>query len=940
MLTEGKIAKKNLLTVFIFLLAVFTVFLLVGPGGERAAAENWQTFSTENFAVHYPARLEAQARKAAGIAEEVHRELTSYETYERDDITHMIIRDDADMAYGLSTPYLRDHIEINLSHPLQRQFGSSYESWLKMLIAHEYAHILHLNIRSEGAENLRRIFGEVPSYTYPNMMQPYWMLEGYAILAETHLTGGGRAEDAVYDMYIRTAFLEDDLYRFDQIHGQYDHNGWPPGGQAVYIYGASIFDYLERRDGKDKLLEVSEVFARDPGQNINATFYEVYQQSAEEIFEEWQQEMREKYQRQADELEAEGLVRGEPLTEIGFEVHQPALDPEGESIIYYHSGGHFPGLREYNIETGEDEMLKPGIFAPTGHSFTADGDLIYSRLDIYEQKYEFYDLYRYDREEDESERLTEGSRAHSPAAGEDRVYYITRQDGKSRVVEMDLQAENGESEVVIEAENGEQFLHLSLALDGDRLALVSWSPGGFQDLYIYDLENEERRRITRGREAVLSPAWTPEGNQVLFSSDRNGIYNLYSYDLEKEEIQQLTRELTGAFDPLAAESFTPADGGAEKSFDLYYTGYSERGFDIYRLDSAAAVSRNVDIYDDYAFLEEEKRDEFKSEAPPESRDYSRLDYMAPRYFFPSFFIGTGGSYAGITVGGRDPLNKMHYQGSVEYDGGDYDYPVSFDWNLELEAGRFDILQQSQRWAGRRMDDSKYHYRDQHTLMAQTPIRSAPFSRLNLGFGTSYLRDNLREDGLNEEYRGFSQLDYLSQTGRDSMVTTRNLTLRAGDAYFDDEHNIYGQFDWREFFEFPNNHRIRLRGSAAGAELEEFFELGGVFGQYPIRGYSEGDRKEGSQLLYFRGEYRFPLTDIGRGMGTTPVFFDEVSLAAFAEGGDISGDEVDDFMAGYGLELSLDMELSYGRAPARISMGIAGNIDESGVQAYLAPGLTF
>ena len=239
-----------------------------------------------------------------------------------------------------------------------------------------------------------------------------------------------------------------------------------------------------------------------------------------------------------------------------------------------------------------------------------------------------------------------------------------------------------------------------------------------------------------------------------------------------------------------------------------------------------------------------------------------------------------------------------------------------------------------------MEDSDYYYREQHNLMARTPIRTAPFSRLNLGAGTSYLRDNLRDNGQDEEYRGFGELDYLSQTGRDSLVSTRNLTLRAGSAYFEDDHNYYGQFDWREFFEFPNDHRIRLRGSAARSELEEFFELGGVFGQYPIRGYSEGDRKEGKQLLYFRGEYRFPLTDIGRGVGTSPLFFDEISLAAFAEGGDIYGDEVDDFMAGYGLELSLDMELSYGRAPARISIGVAGNIDESGVQAYLAPGLTF
>ncbi len=917
---------------------IFSVFLIFMQAGIEAAG--WQTIDTDHFSVHYPEELEASARKAAAIAEEVHEGLIDYYSYEREDTTHLILEDDSDRAAGVTTPYLLDHIRINISHPLQREFGSSFESWLRLLIAHEYAHVLHLNLREGGSASIRNIFGRVPTYTYPNMFQPYWMLEGYAILAETMLTEGGRAEDAVYDMYMRTAFYEEDLYYFDQIHGQYNLESWPPGGQSVYIYGASIFSYLREKYGKEKLIKLSELYAENPGRGLNSIFSEVYERDAGEIFQDWKRDREKYYLDEIKDIRDNGEVRGNRITEVGHQIHHPVQIPGEDQIVYYHSGEKYPGLRKFDFNDRSDSSLVTGIMAPTGHSFTRDGVLIFSRMEIYGHDRQFYDLYAYDLDADEEIRLTSGGRAHSPVVSGGEIYFIARQADETFVASVDFAEAKSSGglkkdsfNTILEGEKEEQFINLGLNREDDKLSIVSWRPGGFQDLYIYDLEDDKRTRITRGKENIISPSWSPSGDSIYFSSDAGGIHNIYEYEIGSGEISQLTSEITGAFDPVKIE------GNSELALDrsLIYTGYSSDGYDLYHFPLEESLNEDVNLYTDA-----EKGIAAGKTDPVEtgSVDYNLSDHIRPRYFFPTLFIGTGGAHAGITFGGRDPLEILHYQATVEYEGWDIEYPFSYDWDLELNLGRFDVYQHSSRTAGRQLRGSPYYYVDEHTLQGLLPLRVNIFDELNSGLGVTYHRQNRRESGVDEIYQLYGLIDFIHQTGRDNLISTRNISLNAGTAYHDREHNFYGRLDWREYFELPWDHNFNMLGSLARTELEGFYELGGLMGNFPIRGYSQQDTVSGKKVDYLAGEYRMPLWKIKRGMGISPLFFDEISLAGFFEGGRITGESETEIMAGWGGELTLDVELSYGRMPAQISLGAAGNKDDSGLRIYVSPGISF
>ena len=71
------------------------------------------------------------------------------------------------------------------------------------------------------------------------------------------------------------------------------------------------------------------------------------------------------------------------------------------------------------------------------------------------------------------------------------------------------------------------YLHLSCSPDGKRLA-VEIDEGSNMDLWVYELERETLSRLTFDEEADFVPVWTPDGQRVAFSSNRDGgTWNLY-----------------------------------------------------------------------------------------------------------------------------------------------------------------------------------------------------------------------------------------------------------------------------------------------------------------------------------------------------------------------------------------------------------------------------
>ncbi len=88
---------------------------------------------------------------------------------------------------------------------------------------------------------------------------------------------------------------------------------------------------------------------------------------------------------------------------------------------------------------------------------------------------------------------------------------------------------------------GLSLMDLSVSLDGKHLVFVN---AGFQsDLYVAKLEDKDRlglpRRFTLEGRNNLPSAWTPDGQELFFYSDRNGTWDIFKQRLQERHAQDL-----------------------------------------------------------------------------------------------------------------------------------------------------------------------------------------------------------------------------------------------------------------------------------------------------------------------------------------------------------------------------------------------------------------
>ena len=66
----------------------------------------------------------------------------------------------------------------------------------------------------------------------------------------------------------------------------------------------------------------------------------------------------------------------------------------------------------------------------------------------------------------------------------------------------------------------------AISPDGTRVA-VDISASGNSDIWIFDLSRGTKTRLTFGPASNRSPLWTPDGESIVFSSNRKGLYHIY-----------------------------------------------------------------------------------------------------------------------------------------------------------------------------------------------------------------------------------------------------------------------------------------------------------------------------------------------------------------------------------------------------------------------------
>ena len=79
----------------------------------------------------------------------------------------------------------------------------------------------------------------------------------------------------------------------------------------------------------------------------------------------------------------------------------------------------------------------------------------------------------------------------------------------------------------------------SRAISGTELR---YGGGQANQLYIFDIETHDAKKISEGDRASRDPMWI--GNSIYYDSDKDGHFNLYAYDVQSGKTTELTSNKT------------------------------------------------------------------------------------------------------------------------------------------------------------------------------------------------------------------------------------------------------------------------------------------------------------------------------------------------------------------------------------------------------------
>lgn len=717
-------AKRVVLVLaFSVVLAVSAAFIATGAGAGStafAADGGWQTVETAHFYIHFHPGYEKIAARAAAIAEDVHKTLSAELGYNPKDKTHLTLTDTTDLANGFSNPVFYRKIQIYLVYPAASYsydsgFDTRSESWLRMVITHEYTHALHMDMNDGLARAIRTVFGNVPLLSTPNATASSAFIEGLAVYRETAHTSGGRGQGAYYDMFLRAATLGGRLPRLDQVLGFYDLDGWWPAG-TPYLYGWSLMDFIARKYGEDKLAVIAREYSKLYRLGIGGAVKKVLGKTLFTVWGEWRNDLAGRYAEQAERIKAApgGITQPKNLTTDG-ELHDNlAFSPDGRFIAFAGDGKkHFPGLYLLDRVSGKERKLDSGLVAMSnGLSWFPDGQrLVYAKIDNIDSEKNASDLYVYDLRTRHDAQLTHGLRADGPAVSPDgtKLAFVARdkENGlETRLIIADIGAIGAAAGTVSVPKDAAARLATAIAKksvaawapsdetqvetpawspDGKTLALGVWRKGGFQDIALFDVENRSVSYLTEDRATDRRPVWSPDGKYIVFESDRGGVPNLFAYEVAGGRVVQLTNVLYGAAgatlpSEAQAESRNSGNGqnaAADSQVEMAFMNYGPNGYDIAVMPFAPAGRPEValtrekvpvlaDAADAPAFTAAKTGAEALAAAGLKARPYNPWPSLAPRFWLPSIGQDERGWEFGFLTAGADAVGERSYTADVRF----------------------------------------------------------------------------------------------------------------------------------------------------------------------------------------------------------------------------------------------------------------------------------
>jgi Tol biopolymer transport system component len=539
---------------------------------------DWTILKSRHFDVYYYDDQEDLAVRVALIADAAHDSLSRYFSHELSARIPLMI-------YKSANEFQQTNVTLQLlgegvggftelyKNRVVLPFTGSYEE-LRHVVVHELTHVFTFDMLYGGL--LESIFTRQYIYAVP-----LWFMEGLAEYVSEYW-------DAEAEMVMRDAAITGYYYPLQQ-----DFQGY-----LAYKQGQAVIRYIAERYGEEKLTDIIQGISAS--RSLDKALLSGLGVDSPGLSEAWVKDLKETYWPSIAALEdpEEFAFR---LTDHGkdgsFVNTMPEISPDGQKIVFLSDRSGYDDV--YLMSAIDGKIIRRLVKGQRTQDFES-----------------FHSLRSTFSWSPTGDRI-----AFISKSKDQEILYIIEPEGGRRLEKINLGFDSayrpcfspsGESVAFVGSENGHAGLYLldlssggvealhtgaleylgySWSPDGEHIAFSTIGPGLIDSLAVYSVIDPRTKldrdiyrlrvadgmveRITYCPSEDVSPVWSPEGDRMLFVSDRKGSYDLYVYDFADSTSSQLTRVLGGIFAPSWSVE------GDRMAFSAFQKG----GWDIFQIKS-------------------------------------------------------------------------------------------------------------------------------------------------------------------------------------------------------------------------------------------------------------------------------------------------------------------------------------------------------------------
>ncbi|MDP3910988.1 MAG: hypothetical protein Q8Q14_11415 [Gemmatimonadales bacterium] len=886
--------------------AMFIALLQVNPSGE------WRTLHTAHFRVHFRPAFRAVALDAAAEAERAYALLATELRPPRGTID-LTLADDVDAPNGFATTYPSNRFTVYLVPPVMDPGLRAHDSWRRLVIVHELAHLFHLDRSKRLWGFLQSLFGRAPGL-FPNQFQPSWVVEGIATYYESRFTGGGRAAGSFHRQIVAA----------DAAHAA-ARSPWDallftrwPGGLAPYAYGgrfwAPLADsivprFVEHSAGQLIPFRVGRPLRHAGAPSaLAAAWPETVAAAAPP-------------DTAAPSALVVGRLRAPPV---------PRVSPDGRRVAYLHADGRgAPRLRIADWRDGWRTLRSHRVNGQVSYDWLGD-TLRVAQLEFTDRWHVRSDLWHW-LPDGRWRRATRGARVLEPRG----TATVVVTSGDNHLAIGGAAGPRDSAGVTwgaaVPSPDG-RWIAATRHHDG-HWALVRWPVAAPESMAV----------LAQPAGGVSDPAWM--GDTLLYVADVGGFPQVHAWSATSCGVP-LTVE------PLGARAPAPLPDGRLLFTTIGRGGWELRVVTPTRTVAAAAAAAAPAAFDSAPAIQLRES------------GYAEFGSLRPHFWIPlavdskAAGVFWGALTAGVDAVGRDAYliaglvaDTRRAQGGFGYvthrlGNPTLDVSAANDWShIGSSLGRDLLINEvdaalgatfvAQRW--RRVASVRIAAEYEGERFATSPDTLPPavcagcVPRDLVGGSVVVALGHVTAGPLAISAQDGAGLTLLYRR-REEQGTRRWSNEARGRLA------LYARFGPRIGFAYPVL-TARIAAGAINGSLSDALSVGGVssgvlslpFGTslgggtraFPVRGY-DGGALRGRRAATVTLEYRLPLALIGRSIGHLPLGIDKLSLAVFADAGDAwnAGDRPRLHRArAVGVELVGDLTVSYD-LPLRVRVGVA------------------